>query len=409
MQTVTRPHIPGTPRPTFKSPHQQRRFSPFALIGMAVTLLVVLGAGIFFVARPHFGSHAAAVNTDCALTVPNNPLSAQGLATPYQLAPLNAANGPCNEANAGQAAFVQAAALDPATGQISIYNPLVVDQGTQPAVAPVVPNLPANAIVALWFGFNGNTLTLQDANGSLMQGKCVNGADGNIFGQFAYCNAPAFFQAANNAIQGGKLQPPALGTARDGMTCPTVRDFGVVDQDQSDNVTTTYLITGNGQTAQTTAANANALKNAQTQTNGSDNRLLSIAMDGALGCTPWKAPDLADPGQMVPALPLDELQAAAHQAAPIAMVPAGDPMVLNNKNADLNKINAYRIGVDQTPAANLNDANTNAYCQRSTQYRTSSYRPGCSPYHQSGTGRSCSRKYPVHFPGTTFCRHLRRK
>ena len=31
-------------------------------------------------------------------------------------------------------------------------------------------------------------------------------------------------------------------------------------------------------------------------------------LDGALGCTPWTAPDLADNGNMVPALPLNELQ-----------------------------------------------------------------------------------------------------
>ncbi len=65
---------------------------------------------------------------------------------------------------------------------------------------------------------------------------------------------------------------------------------------------------------------------------------------------------------MVPALPLNELQAAAQQAAPIALVPAGDPMVLNNTQPDLNKTNAYRRGVDQQPAASLNDASTTTYC-----------------------------------------------
>src|SRR6202043_3836302 len=105
------------------------------------------------------------------------------------------------------------------------------------------------------------------------------------------------------------------------------------------------------------------LQAAQPQVNGSDNRLLAVALDGALGCTPWMAPDLADPGQMLPALPLNELQAAAHQAAPVALVPAGDPMVLNNNQPDLNKINAYRQGVDQSPAQNLDAASTTTYCQ----------------------------------------------
>ena len=57
--------------------------------------------------------------------------------------------------------------LDPATGQISVYDPLVVNAGTQPAVAPVVPTLPAGAVVALWFGYNGDTLTLAGADENL--------------------------------------------------------------------------------------------------------------------------------------------------------------------------------------------------------------------------------------------------
>jgi len=133
--------------------------------------------------------------------------------------------------------------------------------------------------------------------------------------------------------------------------------------DQSDNVTTTYLVTADGLTAQMTAANVNNLQNAQTQANGSDNRLLAVALDGTLGCNPWMAPDLADPGQMLPALPLNELQAAAQQAAPIALVPSADPMVLNNNQPDLNKLNAYRRGVDQPTVGNLDAASTTTYCQ----------------------------------------------
>src|SRR5579859_2237556 len=211
-----------------------------------------------------------AVNMDCTLIVPPNPLSAQGLVTPYQLTATNPANGPCHESNKAQAAFVQGAIIDPATGTISIYNPLVVDQGMQPAVQPQPPfggQIPQGDIVALWFGSNGNTLTLQESKGSLAQGMCVNGSNGSIFGQVAYCNAPAFFQAANQAIQAGKLVPQQLGSAKDGLTCPTVRDFAVVDQDQSDNVTTAYLMNNKGQTAQMTAANAAAMQNALTQVN----------------------------------------------------------------------------------------------------------------------------------------------
>jgi hypothetical protein len=131
--------------------------------------------------------------------------------------------------------------------------------------------------------------------------------------------------------------------------------------DQSDNVTTTYLVTTDGRVAQDTAANRTALGNIQTAKNASDNRLLAVALDTALGCTPWMAPDLADPGNSVPALPLNELQAAAHQAAPVALVPSGDPMVLVNGQPNLFKVNAYRLGVDQRLAP-FASASTTTYC-----------------------------------------------
>jgi hypothetical protein len=341
---------------------RKRRFSPLALVGISVPVVLALIAGVVFV-LPHIGSHAADANGDCTLIVPANPLTAKGLATPYELIATDEDKGPCNEANPNQAAFVQAAEFDPATSSISVYNPLVVDKGTQPAAAPVVPALPQGAIVAIWFGFNGNNLTLQGTDGSLRQGRCVNGIQGSIFGQFAYCNAPAFFQAANQAIAAGRLVPPQLGRAKDGLVCPTVRDFSVIDQDQSDNVTTSYLVTEDGKTAQLTAANQAALQNTKTQNNGSDNRLLAIALDSALGCKPWMAPDLANGGQLTTALPLDELQAAAHQAAPVALVPNFDPMVVVNGNLNLKKLNAYRLGVDQPPVQDPAMSSTKTYCQ----------------------------------------------
>jgi len=309
---------------------------------------------------------AKAVNQNCELIIPAHPLTAAGLATPYQLTAQNKHDGACHEANPKQSAFAQAAILDPATGALSIYDPLVVDKGTTPAIAPSAPSLPAGAVVAIWFGFNGATLRLHSPDGEFKTANCVNGLGESLFGQVSYCNAQQFFQMANQLIQAGKLSVPALGTARDGLPCPTVRDFAVVDQDQSDNVTTAYLTTKDGKTAQDSAANAAALANATTLTNGSDNRLLSVAMDSALGCTPWQAPDLVNGGALVPALPLDELQAAADQAAPVALVPSGDPMVLRNGRANLSKQNLYRVGVDQPRETSYGQAaaDMRTYCQR---------------------------------------------
>jgi hypothetical protein len=296
----------------------------------------------------------AVVNPDCTLIVPASPLSAAGLATPYKLVATNPANGPCHETNTDQSAFVEAAIINLITGQISIYHPLVVDAGTVPAAPPVVPPLPFLSAVALWFGYNGDNLTLSGAVPNVLTGADCH----QNMGQFAYCNASAFFASANLAILFGSLHVPAIGNATDGLPCPTVRHFMVVDQDQSDNLPTTYLITPTGTLAQDNAANRAAIPGFTVLGNPSDNRLLDLSIDPALGCTAWAASDLTNPGHTTPALALNELQAAAYQAAPLALIPLGDPFVLN----DLNKVNEYRQGVNQFPALFAAAASTTTYC-----------------------------------------------
>jgi hypothetical protein len=306
---------------------------------------------------------AAAPNPDCTLIVPENPLSAKGLATPFQLVATDPNGGPCNESNTAQSAFVEAAVFDPANSQISIYHPLVIDLGTKPAVAPVVPNLPANATVALWIGFNGDNLTLASADpNNLSNAKCVNGLPGSIFTQVSYCNAPAFFSLANNAAINGTLKVPALAKAKDGQTCPTVRSFSIVDQDQSDNVATMYLVSSKGTIAQKTKANSASLKGATTIMNPGDNSLLAYFVAPAIGCKPWMVPSLDDPGQMVPSQAINELQAHLLQKTPVARVPGGDPMVEFAGEPDLSKDNLYRAGMDQ-PAASSETFQTAPYCR----------------------------------------------
>jgi hypothetical protein len=309
---------------------------------------------------------AAEINTACTLIVPASPLTAKGLATPYQFVATDPAAGPCNESNIDQGAFVEAAIFDPATGQVSIYNPLVIDKGQTPAKAPVVPFLPRNARVALWFGSNADgKLSLQGTD-NLANSGCVNGGPGgasDVFGQVAFCNAPRFFRAAQRAINSGQLQVPPLGVGKDGQACPTVRDFSVVDQDQSDNVLTSYLQSADGRFAQDTLANRAALPGATTLKNASDNRVVAVGMANALGCTPWKAASLTDPGQMVPSQALNELFARARQARPVARVPSGHPMALTDDKESLEKLNAFRRGVAQFQVTSLTQADTTRYCR----------------------------------------------
>ena len=322
---------------------------------------------------------AAVANVSCDIIVPANPLSAQGLATPWQLTGPNgmtpAASG-CNMANAGNlGAFVQATILNPATGALSVYEPLVITQGTTPAAAPVVPTLPANAVVTIDIGFNGTNLTQVGATArALAQGRCVNGLNGSIFGQVSFCNGTNFFRTAQRLEAAGTLVVPATGTSTKvpGLACPTTRSFTMIDQDQSDNVTSIYLLNGNGQTAQFNAANAAALPTATKLVNGSDNALISFFLDPTLGCTAFTAPDLSQGGTPSSSQALNELSAAKNQLAPIALVPENDEMVLVNNAFNAQKTNLYRSNIGQAPISNANnlaDSPAN-YCQNMVNIQT---------------------------------------
>jgi hypothetical protein len=310
----------------------------------------------------------AVPNPNCTLIVPANPLTAAGLARPYQLFATDAAAGPCNEANVNQSAFVQAAIISPA-GAVTLYDPLVVDRGTQPLTPPAAVTVPAGSTVGIWFGFNGTNLTLASARGtnSLQQGNCVNGLRNSIFGQFASCNGVRFFAASTAAVQRGRLAVPPLGTATDGKPCPTVRDFSLVDQDQSDNVTSHILAAPNGRTGQNNAATRAAVQGMNAQVvdlaNGSDNRLLDVFVAPTLGCTPWTLPNVSTDGTPSPSLPLNELQAAAFQRAPVARIPLTDPMTLANNNPSITKTNLFRLSVDQRPIGGADNGNGTTYCR----------------------------------------------
>jgi len=320
-------------------------------------------------------------NVNCDIIVPANPLSAKGLATPYQLtgtdgmSPAKSGCAMTNAVNLG--AFVQATILDPATGQLWVYDPLVITEGTTPAVAPSVPSFPANSIVTIDFGFNGTDLfqvgatpdTLQDAN-------CMNGQTGSIFGQVSFCNGTAFFTAAFQDERERKLIVPSAGTTSKmvvtggaigtGNACPVTRNFEIVDQDPSDNVTSEYLLNpATGQTMQDTTSNAGNVAGSTLLLNGSDNTLLDLFIDPVLGCTPFMAPDLANNDMPTTSQALDELEAAANQPKEAALIPENDEMVLNNDKFDAAKTDLYRAEVGQPPvdAATNGTSSPAMYCR----------------------------------------------
>jgi hypothetical protein len=330
-----------------------------------------------------------AANVNCDIIVPANPLSAQGLATPYLLTGpggMSPAQSGCEMTNAtALGAFVQATILDPATGKLWVYDPLVITKGTTPAVQPSVPAIPADAIVTVDFGFNGTDLFQVGATPTaLKQGNCMNGMPGSIFGQVSFCNGTNFFNAAFQAEREGKLKVPSAGTSAamvvtdgalgTGKTCPVTRNFDMVDQDPSDNVTTEYLLNpATGQTAQDTASNAGNLQGSTLLLNGSDNTLLDAFIDPVLGCRPFMAPDLGNNDMPTTSQALDELLAAANQPKTAALVPENDEMVLDaNTTFDAAKTDAYREELGQAPidAATDRASSPAMYCQNMIDIQT---------------------------------------
>jgi hypothetical protein len=212
-------------------------------------------------------------------------------------------------------------------------------------------------------GFNGTNLVLQGRGAR--QGGCVDALGQSVIGQVSACNAVSFYALANSEIAQGVLTVPPAGTSLDGQPCLTTRSFATIDQDQSDNVITSYLLNGNGQTAQNTAANAAAIAGATTLLNGSDDKLLAAFLDPANGCKAFTAPDTTDPAGTAGSQALNELSAAANQQGTIAVTPPNDEMTLVNGAFSVAKTNVYRSLVDQP----LLPGNVNAtqvavdYCQ----------------------------------------------
>ena len=298
----------------------------------------------------------AAASMNCTLIVPPNPLTAAGLATPYQL------GDGCAMTNATQQAFVEATILSP-NGQVTVYNPLVITKGTTAAATPAAPTIAAGSSVIIDVGFNGTNLVLQGVGA--LQGHCVDAFGQSVIGEVSACNAVNFYTMANAEIAAGTLVIPPNGTSLDGQPCLTTRDFALIDQDQSDNVVTAYLLNGNGQTAQDTAANAAAMAASTKITNGSDDALLSQFVLPANGCTPFTAPDNTNPNGTSAAQALNELSAKQNQKGTIAVTPTNDPMTLVNAAFSVGKTNVYRSLVDQPLLAADVNATTVAmdYCQ----------------------------------------------
>jgi hypothetical protein len=307
----------------------------------------------------------AADSTNCTVSVPAHPLSAKGLATPWVL------GDGCTWENGGtEGVFIDATILSP-NGQLQVYNPLVITQGTQPEVAPTPPTIARGSQVILSVGFNGNALAV--VGPGVRQGKCIDAIGNSLINQTPQCNAASFYRMANSEIARGILKIPAIGTGKDGKACQTTRDFALIDQDQSDNAVAHYLFNPNtGQTTQATAANQANLPGDTLETNGSDNGLLDSFIDPALGCTPFTAPNTTNPNGASASQALNELSARQHQKGTVALLPVNDPQLLVGGQFSLGKTNVYRIETDMATLPSGTNLTRNAaqYCQNMVNIAT---------------------------------------
>jgi hypothetical protein len=356
-------------------------------LGAPVSPSLLAGAPASLATAP---AAALTANANCDLIVPASPLSARGLATPYQLTGtdgLTPAESGCRMSNAAKlGAFVQATILDPATGKLSVYDPLVVTQGTRPAVKPTIPPIPANAVVTIEFGFNGKDLFPVGATPTtLAEAGCVSGQPGSAFGQVSFCNGINFFRAVQQDERERLLTVPSPGTSDKitpsggaigtGRSCPVTRNFEVAaDQASANNVTTEYLLNPlTGQTAQDTTSNAGNIAGATLLFSRSDNAVLDQFLDPALGCTPFQAPDLANNDQPATSQALDEVLAGASQPKIAALVPENDEIVRGGDGQfDAAKTDLYRRELGQAPIGSQGSETSDpeAYCQNIADVQT---------------------------------------
>ena len=330
-------------------------------------------------------------NTTCDIIVPANPLSAQGLATPYQLTGPNGttpAQSGCEMSNGAKlGAFVQATILDPATGALSVYEPLVITQGTRPDTPDMKlnpPVIPADAVVTIDFGFNGTDLVQVGATPTtLAEAHCVSGQAGSAFGQTSFCNGVNFFTAVQQAERQGLLKVPSPGTSNaiagsggdlgTGRSCPVIRSFEVAGLDPGESVPSTYLLNPlTGQTTQNNSTYRGYVAGATLLHGNSANAVFDQYVDPILGCTPFEAPDLSNANVPTFSEALDEIAAGAHQPRTAALVPENDKVVMSGGEADPAKTDLYRAELGQAPISSQSDKTSDPamYCQNLVDIQT---------------------------------------
>ena len=159
-----------------------------------------------------------------------------GPATPYS-SPDRPGRRPRTPVHHGHAAnlgaFVQATTLNPRTGALSVYNPLVITQGTTPAVAPVCRSCPGTdrhdpLRVQRHEPDPGGRDAQRATPGPLVTAGICSGSSCSAMASTSSTRLPLIREGGCAAVQGtsARIVPTAAGSVRAGT--PKVRDFDMV-------------------------------------------------------------------------------------------------------------------------------------------------------------------------------------
>lgn len=293
----------------------------------------------------------------CGVVVPENPLSYQGLNTPYILKSLNNKTDDCSVLKQRSTVFIEIVIFDIVSSTFYIYNPLVVNDLGQIKNIIKTDQLPVHNVVGIWFGSNDVTFKLLDSNNSLHFGDCVDGYNNSVFGNFAYCNAKIFFETVDKY----KFYIPDIGKTINDFDCLTTRSFEFNQQYHISSVVSSYIIYQDQKVAIKSFNNLSIFEPPlYVIINKSNGRILNSYISIATRCNTFIGYDFIDQYNRKSSIVLNELQGSLDKQQ--IFIPSTHPSVMMNGYPDLNKLNLYRIGLNQPVVTGIHINDSIIYC-----------------------------------------------
>ena len=240
----------------------------------------------------------------CVLTIPDNPLTAIGLATPYIL------SSNCSVLNMSTTVFSEVIIINTNTREYSIYNPLIVNNISQLENTPVIPILPRKYIIGIWFTSEQPFTLLTKFN------LCENMVNTN----FAYCNIGVFYNyviSLNVFIK---------------SICPSIRDYPM-QLLLGNRVMDSYIVNNNSLITQTNSLSNNIsyiVENTST-----NDYIFNNYVNKALNCPSLIAFNIQT-GRQVNSMILNQIQAIQYGSGTSTYI-----------SKSIQEMNFWRLGLGQ--------------------------------------------------------------